>query len=65
MICSDGFADQGGGRGSPMSACMPGQKAARDEMKTLDSAPVSMCTSTSQLYLRCATTMLANVEALL
>ena len=35
-----------------MSACMPGQNAASDEMNTLDSAPVSMCTSTSQAYLR-------------
>ena len=35
-----------------MSACMPGQNAASDEMNTLDSAPVSMCTSTSQPYLR-------------
>ena len=38
-----------------MSACMPGQNAASEEMKTLDSAPVSMCTSTSQPYLRYAT----------
>ena len=34
-----------------MSACMPGQKAASEETKTLASAPVSMCTSTSQPYL--------------
>ena len=31
---------------------MPGQNAASEETKTLDSAPVSMCTSTSQPYLR-------------